>query len=135
MEKYFNSISKITAVLGGGIVYLLGGWDNFIIALLVLMGIDYFTGFLKGLYSKELSSKTGMQGIIKKVYIICIVSMAVMCERIGVPAVREVTIVFFVVNEALSILENASQLGLPIPETLKSTLLQLRETKKESEQE
>lgn len=135
MEKYFNTISKIVGVIGGGLVYLLGGWDNFLMALVTLMCIDYVTGTLKGLYNKELSSKTGMQGIIKKVYILSIVCIAVVCERIGIPTVREMTIVFFVCNEALSILENAGQMGLPIPETLKNALSQLREHKDPIESE
>lgn len=135
MEKYFNTISKIAGVIGGGLVYLLGGWDNFLMALVTLMCIDYVTGTLKGLYKKELSSKTGMQGIIKKVYILSIVCIAVVCEQIGIPTVREMTIVFFVCNEALSILENAGQMGLPIPETLKNALSQLRENKNPIESE
>lgn len=129
MEKYFNGISNISAVITGVLVYLLGGWDTFIIVLLILMCLDYITGILKGLYNKELSSQAGFKGIIKKVCILIIVSLAVMCEKIGVPAIREITIMFFAVNEGLSILENASQMGLPIPEQIKSALLQIRESK------
>lgn len=129
MEKYFNAISKWLAVLGGAFVWLMGGWDTFLIALLTLMGVDYVTGVIKAINKKELSSKKGMDGIAKKIYIIAVVAVAVVCERIGIPTVREMTIVFFVVNEALSILENAGAMGLPIPETLKNALVQLREKK------
>ena len=131
MNKYFNWISNLSAIVGGGIVYLLGGWDTFIIALVILMCLDYFTGTLKAIYTKELSSKTGLKGIIKKVYMLAIVCLAVECERIGIPAVREVTITFFAVNEGLSILENATKIGLPIPETIKNALLQIRDKKGE----
>lgn len=129
LEKYFNSISKWLAVFGGWFVWLMGGWDTLLIALLTLMCVDFITGYIKGLYKKELSSKTGFNGIVKKVYIIAIVSVAVVCERIGIPAMREVTIMFFAVNEALSILENAGETGLPIPESLKRALIQIREKK------
>lgn len=131
MEKYFNSISNITAIIGGLLVYLLGGWDSLIIVLLVLMCFDYATGMLKGLYLKKLSSNTGRKGIIKKIATLIIVSVAVMCEKIGIPAMREVTIMFFAVNEGLSILENVGEMGLPIPEKLKNALIQLRESKGE----
>lgn len=126
MEKYFKGTNLLTIIMGA-ITYLLGGWDTFIIVLLILMVLDYITGILKGLYNKELSSQTGFKGIIKKVSILIIVSLAVMCEKIGIPAVREMTIIFFVVNEGLSILENTSQMGLPIPEQIKNALLQIRE--------
>lgn len=129
MSKYFNTFSNISATIGGAIVYLLGGWDVLIITLMILMCLDYVTGILKGLYIQKLSSQAGFKGIIKKISILIIVSLAVMCEKIGIPAVREITIMFFAVNEALSILENAGEMDLPIPETMKNALLQLREKK------
>lgn len=131
MEKYFNGISNITAIIGGAIVYLLGGWDTLIIVLVTLMCMDYITGVLKSLYNKKLSSNVGRKGIIKKVTTLVIVSVAVMCEKVGIPAMREITIMFFTANEGLSILENASEMGLPMPERLKSALIQVREPKKE----
>ncbi len=129
--KYCNALSNIAGILGGVAVYLLGGWDNFIIALLTLMCLDYFTGILKAIYKKELSSRTGLNGIIKKIFILVIVAVAVCCEKIGIPAMREIAVMFFAVNEGLSILENASATGLPIPEGLKNALLQVRESKGE----
>lgn len=129
MEKYFNNISKFAGVVGGMIVYLLGGWDTLIFALICLMCLDYVTGILKGIYNKKLSSKTGRQGIVKKFVTLIVVSLAVMLEKVGIPATREMVIMFFAVNEGISILENASEMGLPIPDKLKNTLLQLREPK------
>jgi len=121
MSKYFNWISNVGATVGGVFVYLFGGWDVFIITLLILMILDYVSGILKAIYKKELSSKVGWGGIIKKVLTLIVVCVAVMCEK------REITIMFFVVNEGLSILENASETGLKIPEKIKEVLLQLRE--------
>lgn len=126
--KYFNSISSISAIVMGAISYLLGGWDILVISLLIMMMLDYISGILKGIYKKELSSKTGLKGILKKIMILMIVCLSVLCEKIGVPAIREITIVFFAVNEGLSILENAAEMGLPIPEAVKDALLQLRES-------
>lgn len=131
MEKYFNSISNFFGVVGGTIVFLLGGWDTLIMALVVLMSLDYVTGILKGIYNKKLSSKTGRQGIIKKIVVLIVVCLAVLFEKLGIPALREMVIMFFAVNEGISILENASQMGLPIPDQLKNALLQIREPKKE----
>ena len=131
MSKYFNWISNISATIGGVFVYLFGGWDVFIITLLLLMGLDYFSGILKAIYKKELSSKIGWEGIIKKVCTLIVVCVAVLCEKIGIPAIREITIMFFVVNEGLSILENVSQTGLNIPPRIREVLLQLREEKGE----
>ena len=129
MAKYFNSISNFLGVVGGVIVFLLGGWDTLITVLVALMCLDYVTGILKGIFNKKLSSKTGRQGIVKKIVTLIIVSLAVLFEKIGIPAMREMVIMFFAVNEGISILENASEMGVPIPEQIKSVLLQIRDTK------
>lgn len=127
MEKLFNYISVTGGFLGGIIVSLLGGLDKLIVALLILMILDYVTGLIKSFCNKELSSEIGFKGLLKKVLILVIVAVAVIAEQhLGIPAVREIVIMFFAVNEAISILENASQMGLPIPRKLKEALLQLR---------
>lgn len=134
MEKIFNWISIIVGTIGGFIVSLLGGWDKLIMALLVLMALDYTTGLIKAFYNKELSSQIGFKGLVKKVLILVIVAVAVVAEdMLGIPAIREIVIMFFAVNEALSILENAGAMGLPLPEKLKQALLQLRDKNEKGE--
>lgn len=128
MEKLFNWISVICGTVGGFIVSLLGGWDKIIMALIILMCLDYATGLIKAFSNKELSSQIGFKGLAKKVLILVIVAVAVVAENmLGIPAIREIVIMFFAVNEALSILENAGAMGLPLPEKLKQALLQIRD--------
>ena len=135
MEKLFNWLSIIVGAVGGAIVSLLGGLDKLIIALLILMVLDYLTGVVKGVCNKKLSSEIGFKGLLKKVLILIIVAVAVIAEQyLGVPAIREIVIMFFAVNEGISILENASQLGLPIPDKLKEVLLQLRDKNSKEEE-
>lgn len=45
-------------------------------------------------------------------------------------AIRTAIIFFYISNEGISILENSANIGLPIPEKLKSILVQLKEGKK-----
>lgn len=132
MDKIFNWISVICGTIGGFIVSLLGGWDKLIMALIILMCLDYITGLIKAYYNKELSSQIGFKGLTKKVLILVIVAVSVVAENmLGIPAIREIVIMFFAVNEALSILENAGAMDLPLPERLKQALLQLRNDKEE----
>lgn len=127
MGKYFNTISIWGTAIGGVLAYLLGGFDSLVVALLVLMCLDYLTGVIKAIYKKELSSQIGFKGIGKKILILMIVSVAVICEQaFEVEAVREITISFFCMNEGISILENASALDVPIPDKIKDVLLQIR---------
>lgn len=56
MEKMFNLFSIIGGLVGGFIVSLLGGWDVMLYTILLFAVLDYFTGLLKAVYKKELSS-------------------------------------------------------------------------------
>jgi len=128
MEKLFNWISVVGGTIGGLLVTFFGGLDKIMIALIILIVLDYITGLLKAIYNKNLSSEIGFKGIIRKVLILIVVGVSVLIQNsFGIPAIREIVIMFFAINEAISLLENASQMGLPIPEKLKEVLLQLRD--------
>lgn len=125
--KLFNVISSTAAIIGGFILQQLGGFDSLLQAIITLVVIDYITGLIKAVSKKELSSKVGFRGITKKVMIFFVIATSVVIEKmvgVGSP-VREITIMFFIANEGISILENASEF-LPIPEKLKSIMLQIR---------
>lgn len=131
MEKMFNSISVVFGVIGGLIVSFLGGWDGLAITLVSFIVLDWITGLLKAIYNKNLSSYTGFRGIIKKVVILIVVGVTVLLEKnMGIPAIREIVMMFFIANEGISLLENVSQMGVPFPEKLKEILIQLRNKEK-----
>ena len=45
------------------------------------MIIDYVTGVSSAIYNKELSSKIGFKGILKKMIYLCIVAVAVIVDK------------------------------------------------------
>lgn len=128
MGKMFNLISIIGGVVGGFIVSLFGGWDVMLYTILLFAVLDYFTGLLKAFYKKQLSSEIGFKGIIKKIMVFVVVAVAYNVQKMTGNAIplREIVIVFFICNEALSILENAAEF-IGIPQQLKDVLLQLRD--------
>lgn len=128
MEKMFNLFSIIGGLVGGFIVSLLGGWDVMLYTILLFAVLDYFTGLLKAVYKKELSSEIGFKGIVKKIMVFVVVAVAYNVQKLtgDMIPLREIVIVFFICNEALSILENAAEF-IKIPQQLKEVLLQLRE--------
>lgn len=127
MEKIFNMFSLIGGTIGGVLAYLFGGSDAILIALVVLVILDYITGLIKAFYTKTVSSEVGFKGLLKKFLIFIVVVTAVVLQRVIDNAIplREVTIMFFICNEAISLLENSSEF-IPIPQKLKDVLLQLR---------
>ncbi|WP_033166884.1 phage holin family protein [Clostridium sp. KNHs205] len=128
MDKLFNSISLALGMVGGIICSWLGGFDLLLKTIIVLVILDYATGVIKGIYEKKLSSEIGFRGILKKIMIFIVITTAWTIQKLlgEAIALREIVIMFFIVNEALSLLENAAVL-IPIPPKLKETLLQLRD--------
>lgn len=124
--KIFNLFSTAVGVFGGFLASLLGGFDKILIGLITLIVLDYITGVIKAIVNKKLSSSVGFVGLMKKVVILIVVAVAVVIETIVNVPVREIVIMFFMCNEGISLLENASEF-VPIPEKLKDILIQLRE--------
>lgn len=134
--KYFNHISIIVGIVGGCIARWLGGWDMLLKTIVFLAVMDYATGVIKGLYTKTLSSDIGFKGLLKKIVMFIVIAVAFSIQTLlnDTVALREIVIMFYICNEALSLLENAAMF-IPIPDKLKDVLLQLRDEKKESEEE
>lgn len=134
MDKLFNWISIVFGVIGGFFSYWLGGWDILLKTIVFLAVADYITGWIKAIYLKELSSEIGFKGLLKKIVMFIVIAVAYVIQELigGTIPLREVVIMFYIANEALSLLENAA-IFVPIPDKLKSVLLQLRENDSGSE--
>ena len=136
MERIFNWLSVAAGIIGGMCAGILGGFDSIIAALISLIALDYLTGIIKAISQKKLSSEIGFKGIAKKILILLIFALACAIQNIidsSIPA-REIVIMFYIANEGLSVLENCAEL-IPVPEKLKSILLQLRNDEIEESEE
>ena len=123
-----NLINFVTGTLATTLVYFLGGWDIALQSLLLVMFIDYVTGVCKGIKKKELNSKRGIWGALKKGLYILVVVLATVLDRImgDSGAIRTLTIYFFVANDGISILENMGGMGVPLPQKIFDVLEQLK---------
>lgn len=128
MTKIFNTTSVVVGCVGGFLCQWLGGWDTVLRALVALVILDYITGVFKAIKTKTLSSAVGFSGLLKKIVVFIVVATAVVIQSVVGDAVplREIVIVFFICNEGISLLENASEF-VNIPDKLKETLIQLRD--------
>ena len=134
MDNVLNQLKIFVAVLGVLFTWLFGAWDTPLIVLIIFMVIDYLTGLTKGYVNKDLSSNIGLKGIARKCVIFAILIVAVMLDRLlntGNWVFRSLVCYFYIANEGISILENASELGAPVPAKLKNALIQLREDKED----
>ncbi len=117
--------------VGGAIASVLGGWDTALQVFLIFMGADYLTGLiLAGVFKKSdksengaLESRAGWKGLCRKGLTLLIVLVAHMLDLLtGTAFIRDAVILFFVSNEALSIIENAGLMGVPIPKVLSDAI-------------
>lgn len=98
--------------------------------LVLLMTLDYLSGIAAALLGRSpktssgaLSSKIGFIGLARKAMILSIVLLACVLDTImGSTASTGAVILFYIVNESISILENAVLLGVPIPKKLTQML-------------
>lgn len=130
MKELWNTFQAVIAALGGWLGYFLGGCDGLLYALIVFVVLDYITGVPCAIADRRLSSAVGFKGICRKVLIFALVGIANILDVhvIGTGCVvRTATIFFYISNEGVSILENAANLGLPIPKKVKEVLRQLHE--------
>lgn len=99
-------------------------------ALIAFVVIDYITGVMCAIVDKRLSSRVGFKGICKKVLIFTLVGMGHILDThiIGSGSVLRTAVIFFYIsNEGVSLLENATYLGLPVPKKIKLILEQLHD--------
>ena len=134
MKEFWSVIQFVFAALGGWLGWFLGGCDGLLYALIAFVVVDYITGVMCAVVDKKLSSEVGFKGIFKKILIFLLVGIANLLDVniIGNGSVlRTAAIFFYLSNEGVSLLENATHLGLPVPEKLKSVLQQLHDRSEE----
>ena len=124
--KHF--INDIASVILTSFVYLVGGFDIALQSLLIVMVIDYLTGIASAIYNKNLSSKIGLKGILKKFCYLCVVALSVVIDNLTGQNgfIRTLVIYFFVANDGLSIIENMAEMNIKLPQKLIDSLEQIR---------
>lgn len=116
-----NAIVTVGGVIGGWLSYILGGWTLAMQTLLTFMIVDYITGIMVAVFWQNspktetggLNSKVGFKGLCKKVAILFMVAVAHSVDIfIGTSFLKDGVIVGYCINEFVSILENASLMGI-----------------------
>ena len=116
---------------GGLIAHLLGGWDSGLMTLLLFMAADYISGFAVAAVFKAspksdsgaLESKAGFKGLCRKGMTLVFVLVAYRLDIvIGTTYIRNAVIIGFVVNELISLVENAGLMGVPLPAAITKSI-------------
>lgn len=136
-----DGICTAIGVVGSTIASFFGGFDAALITLLIFMGVDYATGLIvAGVFHKSektengaLESRAGWKGLCRKGVSLLVVLVACRLDMIlGSNFIRDATVIAFIANETISIIENAGLMGVPIPSVITKAIEVL---KKKSERE
>jgi toxin secretion/phage lysis holin len=119
-------LASIGSIVSGIIAALYGGWSQPMTVLLIMIGLDYITGLIVAFGGNSphttnggLSSAVGLKGLLRKFIMIIVVAAAYQLDKlIGTSYIRDAVAIAFIANEALSLIENAGLMGVPIPNIL-----------------
>lgn len=143
-KEFMNKLNWLLAVLGtagAAVSSLFGGWNSGMTTLVIFMAVDYLTGlvvaavFQRSTKSETgtLQSKAGWRGLCKKGMTLLIVLTAARLDLvIGTNFIKDGTVIAFLANEAISIVENAGLMGLPIPSVITNAIDVLKKSGKDS---
>lgn len=131
-------------IIGGGIARLFGGWTEDIATLVIFMAIDFCMGLVvAGVFHKSnksesgaLNSRAGWKGLCKKCVTLVFVLLAHRLDMLlETDYIRTAAIIGFISNEAISIVENAGLMGVPLPSVVTKAIELLKRRVGEDEDE
>lgn len=104
--------------------FFYSGDEKFLYFLIILMCVDIVSGFAKAVKNENLWSKRSFRGIAKKTLIFCIIILANIIDMIlnlnG--SLITLTVLYYIANEGVSIVENCAEMGILVPEEIRNKL-------------
>lgn len=140
-----ENIFKALAAAAGAIASFFAGIPVIMWVLIGMMTLDYVTGLITGVMGVsnkteggKLSSRAAFEGLMKKVVVLLVVLLAVLVDLavqtgagVTFNAVTGATCLWFIASEGVSVLENAAEMGVPIPAVLTRALEVLKQGNEE----
>lgn len=126
-----NVFISVIGVIGGIISTIYGGWSSAMTTLVIFMAVDYLTGLSVAAVFKNstksstgaLESRAGFKGLCRKGMILLVVLVACRLDMtLKTDFVRDATVIAFITNELISIIENAGLMGIPIPKVIRRAI-------------
>ena len=133
METIRAFLIPFISCIGSALSFVFGGWNHILMLLIIAVILDYGLGVMVGFMKGTLSSKVGWRGIAKKVILFSLIAVAHIVDVIlgSEHLVRNATILFYLCNECISIIEHAAKAGVPIPQILLNALESIQRDKEE----
>lgn len=130
MERDITLYVKLAA---GALAALWGGLPVLMQVLIGLMALDIATGMLAAFVNRELSSDVSFRGMARKAIVLLVVAGGVWLEPVTGLPVGQAVAGFYAAHEGLSVIENVTRVGLPVPQVLRDGLRKLSPEPDEAE--
>ena len=129
-------LTLITTGILAVFTYLFGSFDILIQGAFMFIVLDFTTGLVKACHNGEISSSKSGKGLVKKTMFLSMILIGHWLDKASlIPdngmSFRTLVLVFIVANEGISILENLSEMGVPIPGFLRKVFERLDDEKDE----
>lgn len=117
-------INMLLGFVGAFFTFAFGGWTQLLILLCIAMAIDYITGVAAVIRTgSRLNSKIGFWGLTRKGLMLLVILLAHQIDQlIGTDVIKGGAMYFYLANELISITENYSRIGLPLPAKLREII-------------
>jgi len=131
-----TSVCAAFGIIGSFVAQLFGGWSSDMTTLLIFMAVDFVMGLIvAGVFGRSdksesgaLDSKAGWRGLCKKCVTLLFVLVAHRLDlALGTGYVKSAAVIAFILNEIISITENAGLMGMPLPQVIKKAIDLLKE--------
>lgn len=143
-----DNLYKIAAAAAGAVISFFTGIPVIMWVLIAMMTLDYVTGLMTGMMGVsnkteggKLSSRAAFDGLMRKIMIFLVVILSVLVDLavqygagVTFNAVTGATCLWFIASEGVSVLENAAELGVPIPGILRKALELLQDSSGDAEE-
>lgn len=139
-----NTICAAVGATGSAVATLFGGWDYALVTLLLFMAVDYVSGLaVAGIFKKSpktengaLESRAGWKGLCRKCMSLVFVLIATRLDTIiGTTYIRDAVCIAFMINELISIVENAGLMGIGVPEIITNAIDILKNKNEQGKEE
>lgn len=124
------SVSAAAGAVSAFVAFVFGKWSNDILALIVLMVIDFIMGLLLAIVFRKspkskkggLSSAAAWKGVAKKTCTLLLVAVAYQADiLLSTAYIRPTVVGALCASEIISIVENAAKMGI-LPEPVQKLL-------------
>lgn len=120
-DRFMTCLTTGTLITALELIF--GKCDRTLIVLLICMFFDLITGILCGVKKENLSSNTCFNGLKRKLFILIYVIIGNQLDLLlNTNYIRIAVCSMYIVNEIISIIENGTILGVPVPKPIQKVL-------------